>query len=246
MTHQAQPRRPGIGHWQDPPPTVAAMTALADSYGITFNADLMRLLTTDRADLDIRDRRRRYTLGLALEPVPCPHCHTLTCRLAASTLPFSFTEDIPDDEYVCPSCGTKLTWHVELIGGAQWFTITPFIAAPPTLGQYNPLDLEPPPLAETVSQERAFTWPPGFVAGEPVEFMDRSRGAQWEPGTFLQYDPANEQAETRLAVVTYADTSKGTCRTEVTRIRSRCICEGRGGHINPACRWYGTDQDGGA
>jgi hypothetical protein len=25
-----------------------------------------------------------------------------------------------------------------------------------------------------------------------------------------------------------------------------CICEGRGGHVNPQCRFYGTDQDGGA
>ena len=25
--------------------------------------------------------------------------------------------------------------------------------------------------------------------------------------------------------------------------RGPCICEGRGGHTNPACPWYGTDQD---
>lgn len=152
MTHQALPRRPE-GGWQSPPPTVAAMAALADSYGVSFTADQMRLLTTDRADLGTRDRWCRYVLGLALEPVPCPHCHTLTCRLAASTGVFSYTEDTPDYEYVCPSCGTKLTWHVALIGGGQWFTSRETLAAAP------------------------------------------------------------------------------------------CICEGRGGHINPACPWYGTDQD---
>jgi hypothetical protein len=54
----------------------------------------------------------------------------------------------------------------------------------------------------------------GFTAGQPVEFRDRSRSAEWEPGTFARYDP---ESDGRMAIITTA--GGGTCRTEVSRVR---------------------------
>ena len=61
---------------------------------------------------------------------------------------------------------------------------------------------------------------PRFTAGQRVEFRNRTRSAEWEPGMFVRYDDPG------FAVVT--PTAGGVCRTEIDRIRPRDAGPGPG------------------
>lgn len=112
---------------------VAEVAAAESYYEITFTEEECRILTTDAALLDPLDRQRQYLLALALAGMKCPACLYVTCRRAAATdgLPFGTSAPTPDDAYACQRCGTRLVYHVALIGGEQFFTIHPSEARPP-------------------------------------------------------------------------------------------------------------------
>jgi hypothetical protein len=124
-------------------------------YAITLSDGEWTLLQTPDPLLGHRDSQRLYILAMALQPSRCPACGYILCQRSACTQAWNPDTSTPDDAYACPNCKAGLTWHLGMIGGAQWFSLT---------------------------------------ATEP-----QGRGP--------------------------------------------CICEGRGGHTNPECPWYGTDQD---
>jgi hypothetical protein len=103
-------------------PTPDQLEAL---FGFTFTAPERHLLTAVRDTLDPYERQHRYLLMMALQGCECPVCGYLLCQRSAGgpviTVPATVR---PDDDYRCPSCQTGLTWHLGLIGGSQWFTVT--------------------------------------------------------------------------------------------------------------------------
>lgn len=237
-------------------------------FAIELDSTERELLTTPTDLLGIHERQRRYVLMMALTTCQCPACGYLLCQRSAADAPFDPAASTPDDAYACPHCHAGLTWHLGVIGGAQWFTLTaiesaatrqawldarrPGIGAMPAdPGLMQPADARVEHLeaviAERVEVLRRYAppQPAGFTAGQPVEFRDRTRSAEWERGTFTRYDGTEHPGDD--APMAFVAAANGTTvRTEVSRIRPACICEGRGGHTNPACAWYGTDTLGGA
>jgi hypothetical protein len=95
-------------------------------YGITLTEHEKMLLTTTKELLRPIERQEQYILRMALEPVKCPACPLIISRRSAiAGGVFDMRGSIPDNAYECPNCHVKLTWHIELFGGGQFFSIQP-------------------------------------------------------------------------------------------------------------------------
>lgn len=95
---------------------------LEQVFRITLGKQQRMLLTTPPGLLDPIERQHAYLLRMALTPVPCPACQIAICQLSASPDGFDPGGSVPDDSYVCPRCGAKLTWNLAL-AGTQSFTL---------------------------------------------------------------------------------------------------------------------------
>ena len=98
---------------------------LNELFGIRLT-DKERTLLTHKDDmLDPYDVQRKYILRMALQTIVCPACGTPICQRSAGGPKPEDDTPVPDDSYVCPKCEAKLTWHLGMIGGEQWFTLNP-------------------------------------------------------------------------------------------------------------------------
>jgi hypothetical protein len=100
-----------------------AIARLEKLLGITLDDREVTLLTTQNSVLGPLDSQRAFLLTMALTPVPCPACQQPVSRRSADP-DWDVNGSTPDDRYVCPRCGAKLTWHLSLTGD-QSFTLNP-------------------------------------------------------------------------------------------------------------------------
>jgi hypothetical protein len=107
-----------------PPGRALGLDQIEGVFGFSFTPAERQLLTMRKDLLGVRDGQRRYVLQMALQPCECPRCGYLVCQRSAATAPYSTDTSTPDDAYACPYCQAALTWHLGLVGGAQWFTMT--------------------------------------------------------------------------------------------------------------------------
>jgi hypothetical protein len=105
-------------------PPRATLEQIEHVFGFAFTAAERQLLTTPKDLLGVRDGQRRYVLAMALQTCECPACGYLLCQRSAATGAYDLEKAVPDDAYACPHCHAGLTWHLGLIGGEQWFTLT--------------------------------------------------------------------------------------------------------------------------
>lgn len=101
---------------------------LAALFDVTFTDREKVLLTSSRDLLSHLDRQRAYLLHMALTAMQCPACSSVICQRSAAPDPDNFAEfggGTPDDSYVCPHCGSKLTWRLGLFAGQMWFVLNP-------------------------------------------------------------------------------------------------------------------------
>jgi hypothetical protein len=95
-------------------------------FGITFTGRERMLLETADGSLDPVDRQRKYVLAVALAGIKCPACLAIICQRAATVGEF-FSEERrhEDDRYECNQCHARLTYHLGLFAGQQWFELVP-------------------------------------------------------------------------------------------------------------------------
>jgi hypothetical protein len=105
-----------------PPP--GSLEQIERVFGFTFSDAERRLLAIPDSLLGHLDGQRRYVLAMALQTCECPACGYLLCQRSAATGGFDLETSTPDDAYACPHCKAGLTWHLALIAGGQWFTVT--------------------------------------------------------------------------------------------------------------------------
>ena len=104
--------------------TTVPLDQIEALFGITFTDHERMLLTTSKALLSTREQQASYILAMGLQTCQCPACPYLLCQRSASIEPFDPASSAPDDAYACPNCKAALTWHLGMIGGGQWFTLT--------------------------------------------------------------------------------------------------------------------------
>ena len=104
-------------------------------FGITLSDGEWTLLKNPDALLTNLEQQARFILAMALQPSRCPSCGYILCQRSACTQPWDPGTSTPDDAYACPNCKNGLTWHLGLIGGAQWFSLTTTEPPPPARSQ---------------------------------------------------------------------------------------------------------------
>lgn len=90
-------------------------------YGITLTTEELTLLTQPPGLLSAIEGQHAYVLKRALTPCKCPACQGAICLRSADPN-WDVKGSTPDDAYVCPRCGARLTWYLEVTGG-QGFTL---------------------------------------------------------------------------------------------------------------------------
>lgn len=221
--------------------TTVPLDQIEALFGITFTDHERMLLTTSKALLSTREQQASYILAMGLQTCQCPACPYLLCQRSASIEPFDPASSTPDDAYACPNCKAALTWHLGMIGGGQWFTLTypgqvADAAALADAADLCSVEIDGRPWADgngstefprsraelLASRLGGRVIPAGrFTAGQPVTFRDRTRSAEPRPGTFARYAETEHRSwgDVPLAVVTAEDGHE--VRTEVSRIELR-------------------------
>jgi hypothetical protein len=90
-------------------------------YSIVFDDRERTLLTHNEAMLNHLDGQRKYLLSRALEPHQCPGCNGVICQRSTG---WSLGKSTADEDYMCPICSAKLTWHLAITGQTA-FTLNP-------------------------------------------------------------------------------------------------------------------------